>query len=185
VVELAHKILAIHSLHSLFPGVTFNITRINSTETLNVVPDLASCYISVRSFHEKGLQQAAAALEQISTGCTVPETYTLLERLPHSRRPYEPTPQVMRLLSMAQTEGEALGLHIVPERKGGLSDANLLMEMGLPTLDSLGPIGGGMHNLNREFLHMDSIPLRGALLAGLLQRLCLSESSDVEQPEMA
>ncbi len=180
VVELAHKILAIHGLHTLLPGVTFNITRLNSTETLNVVPDLASCYISVRSFHEKGLQQAETALEQISAGCSVPETYTLLERLPHSRRPYEPTPQVMHLLSMAQAEGEALGLHITPERKGGLSDANLLMEMGLPTLDSLGPIGGGMHNLNREFLHMDSIPLRGALLAGLLQRLCLSESSDAE-----
>jgi glutamate carboxypeptidase len=180
VVELAHKILAIHGLHALLPGVTFNITRLNSTETLNVVPDLASCYISVRSFHEKGLQQAATALEQIAAGCSVPETYTLLERLSHSRRPYEPTPQVMHLLSMAQAEGEALGLHIMPERKGGLSDANLLMELGLPTLDSLGPIGGGMHNLSREFLHMDSIPLRGALLAGLLQRLCLSEVTSLE-----
>ncbi|MBV9711188.1 MAG: M20 family metallopeptidase [Ktedonobacteraceae bacterium] len=177
VVELAHKILAIHGLHSLLPGVTFNITRISSTETMNVVPDLASCYISVRSFHEKGLQQAATALEQIASGCSVPETYTRLLRLPNSRHPYEPTPEVMHLLSMAQAEGEALGLHIVPERKGGLSDANLLMEMGLPTLDSLGPIGGGMHNLTREFLHMDSIPLRGALLAGLLQRLCLSKST--------
>ncbi len=182
VVELAHKILAIHGLHSLLLGVTFNITRISSTATLNVVPDQASCYISVRSFHEKGLQQAATALEQIASGCSVPETYTRLTRLPHSRRPYEPTPQIMQLLSMAQAEGEALGLHITPERKGGLSDANLLMEMGLPTLDSLGPIGGGMHNLNREFLHLDSIPLRGALLAGLLQRICLSEATSSEPP---
>src|SRR6202022_4563276 len=46
VIELAHKMIAIHGLHSLLPGVTFNITRISSTETLNVIPDLASCYIS-------------------------------------------------------------------------------------------------------------------------------------------
>lgn len=180
VVELAHKILAIHGLHSLHPGVTFNITRISSTETMNVVPDLACCYISVRSFHEKGLQQAAIDLEQIAAGSNVPDTYTRLVRQPNSRHPYEPTPQVMHLLSMAQAEGEALGLHILPERKGGLSDANLLMELGLPTLDSLGPIGGGMHNLNREFLHMDSLPIRGALLAGLLQRICLSEATGQE-----
>ena len=52
-----------------------------------------------------------------------------------------------------------------------------VVEAGLPTLDSLGPTGGGMHDLKREYLHVDSIPLRGALLAGLIQRLCLSKST--------
>ena len=180
VIELAHKMIAIHNLNSLFPGVTFNVTRISSTETLNVVPDMARCYVSVRSFSDKGLQQAATALEQLAAGSNVPDTYTRLTRLPNSRRPYEPTPGLTYLVSLAQAEGEALGMHITPERKGGLSDANLLMEMGLPTLDSLGPIGGGMHNLNREYLHVDSIPQRGALLAGLLQRLCLAKSTATE-----
>ncbi|HEV2661626.1 MAG TPA: hypothetical protein VGU68_13545, partial [Ktedonobacteraceae bacterium] len=138
------------------------------------------CYVSVRSFSDKGLQQAATALEQLVAGSNVPDTYTRLTRLPNSRRPYEPTPGLTYLVSLAQAEGEALGMHITPERKGGLSDANLLMEMGLPTLDSLGPIGGGMHNLNREYLHVDSIPQRGALLAGLLQRLCLAKSTATE-----
>ena len=132
VVELAHKILAIHGLHSLLPGVTFNITRISSTETMNVVPDLATCYISVRSFHEKGLQQAATFLEQIASGCNVPETYTRLIRQPNGRHPYEPTPQVMHILSMAQAEGEALGLHIMPERKGGLFRCQSADGVGTP-----------------------------------------------------
>ncbi len=180
VIELAHKMIAIHNLNALFPGITFNVTRISSTEPLNVVPDMARCYVSVRSFSDKGLQQAATALEQIASGCNVPDTYTRLTRLPNGRRPYEATAEIMYLVSMAQAEGEALGIHITPERKGGLSDANLLMEMGLPTLDSLGPIGGGMHNLNREFLHVDSIPQRGALLAGLIQRLCLAKSTGTE-----
>jgi glutamate carboxypeptidase len=67
------------------------------------------------------------------------------------------------------------------ESKGGVSDANLLMEAGLPALDSLGPVGGGMHDLKREYLQVDSIPLRGALLAGLIARLCLSKSTGQEQ----
>jgi glutamate carboxypeptidase len=51
------------------------------------------------------------------------------------------------------------------------------MEAGVPTLDSLGPVGGGMHDLNREHLRVDSLPLRGALLAGLIHHLCLLEST--------
>lgn len=81
------------------------------------------------------------------------------------------------MVEAARKEGEALGLKIVAEGKGGLSDANVLMEAGIPTLDSLGPVGGGMHDLNREYLQLDSLPLRGALLAGLIARLCLSETT--------
>ncbi len=89
--------------------------------------------------------------------------------------PYESTPGIIQLVKMARVEGEALGLHVVSEGKGGVSDANLLMEMGVPTLDSLGPIGGGMHNLNKEYLYTDSLIQRGALLAGLIQLISLSK----------
>jgi len=78
---------------------------------------------------------------------------------------------------MARAEGKGLGLHLVAESKGGVSDASLLAESGIPALDSLGPVGGGMHDLHREYLRVESLPLRGALLAGLIQRLCLSEST--------
>jgi glutamate carboxypeptidase len=176
VIEMAHKILAIHNLNTLYPGVTFNVTRISSSEPLNVVPDLASCHISVRAHTEQKLQAAASALELIASGSNVPSTHSLLQRN-RGRSPYETTPEILRLVEMARIEGEALGLSIVAESKGGLSDANLLVEAGLPALDSLGPVGGGMHDLSREFLRADSLSLRGALLAGLIHRLCLSEST--------
>ncbi|MFL5664662.1 MAG: M20/M25/M40 family metallo-hydrolase, partial [Ktedonobacteraceae bacterium] len=35
VIELAHKMIAIHNLNTLFPGVTFNVTRISSSELFN------------------------------------------------------------------------------------------------------------------------------------------------------
>ncbi len=179
VVELAHKILAIHQLHSIFPGVTFNVTRLSSTEPLNIVPDMARCHISVRAHTDEGLNRAATALEQIAAGCAVPDTTTTLTRAP-GRRPYRATPEVMQLVKMAQIEGEALGWQIISEGKGGVSDANLLMEAGVPALDSLGPVGGGMHNLTLEHLKLASVPLRGSLLASLIQRACLSKSTGQE-----
>ena len=178
VIELAHKMIAIHNLNMLYPGVTFNVTRLSSSEPLNIVPEVACCHISVRAYNEQGLSKAAKALEQVATGCSIPDTRTKLTRT-RGRAPYTATPEILQLVEMAQEEGKALGLSIVAEGKGGLSDANLLMEVGIPVLDSLGPIGGGMHDLNREHLRVDSIPLRGALLAGLISRLCLSKFTGV------
>lgn len=174
VIELAHKMLAIHNLNTLYHGVTFNVTRLSSTEPLNIVPDLARCHISVRSHTQQGLDKAATALAQIAESVSMPDTHATLKRAP-GRRPYTATPEVLALLKLAQIEGEALGVKITPEAKGGVSDANLLMEVGTPALDSLGPIGGGMHNLSREYLFLDSIPQRSALLAGLIRQICLSK----------
>lgn len=176
VVEMAHKILAIHNLNTLFPGTTLNITKLTSSERLNIVPDFARCHISVRAFNVHSLDLAAQALEQIAASKNVPDTRTRLIRT-RGRTPYTATPEILQLVEAARLEGEALGLNIVAEAKGGLSDANILMEGGIPTLDSLGPVGGGMHDLNREFMRVDSLPLRGALLAGLISRLCLSETT--------
>jgi glutamate carboxypeptidase len=181
VIELAHKMIAIHNLNSMYPGVTFNVTRISSREELNVVPDSARCHISVRAYNEHGLDLAAAALEQIAAGCSIPDTQTRLTRA-RGRTAYEATPQVLRLVEIAHAEAGELGFDLVAESKGGVSDANLLMEIGVPTLDSLGPVGGGMHDLKREHLRVDSIPVRGALLAGLIHNLCLSESTGKNHP---
>lgn len=171
VVELAHKILAIHSVNSMFYGVTCNVTRLSSSEQLNIIPDMARCHISIRAFDQRGLDMAAEVLETIVAGSSIPGTKTTVQRTP-GRRPYQATPEVLRLVELAKVEGTALGLQIVAEGKGGVSDANTLMEVGVPTLDSLGPIGGGMHDLKREFLRIDSLPLRGAMLAGLIEQIC-------------
>ncbi len=176
VIELAYKMIAVHQLNSMFPGVTFNVTRISSSEALNVVPDAARCHISVRAYDEHGLNLARETLEHIASGSNVPGTQTHLSRT-RGRTPYTATPAILRLVEQAREEGKGLGLNIVAESKGGVSDANLLVGAGVPTLDSLGPIGGGMHDLNREYLRIDSLPVRGALLAGLIHRLSLSEST--------
>ncbi|HZT98766.1 MAG TPA: M20 family metallopeptidase [Ktedonobacteraceae bacterium] len=179
VIELAHKMLAIHNLNTLFHGVTYNVTRISSSEPLNIVPDVARCHISVRAHDLHSLDLAEETMQRIIAGSSIPDTRSVLTRKP-GRKPYKATPEVMQLVTMAQAEGTAFDLELIAEGKGGVSDANTLMEVGVPTLDSLGSIGGGMHDLNREFLRVDSLSLRGAMLAGLIERICLSKSTGIE-----
>src|SRR5438045_5716591 len=68
VIELAHKMIAIHSLNTLYPGVTFIVTRLRSSEPLDIVPDVARCHVSVRAFTEQGLKMAAAAVARSAQG---------------------------------------------------------------------------------------------------------------------
>lgn len=179
VIELAHKMLAIHNLNTLFHGVTYNVTRISSSEPLNIVPDVARCHISVRAHDIHSLDLAEETMQRIVAGSSIPDTRSVLTRK-SGRKPYKATPEVMNLVTMAQAEGTTFDLELIAEGKGGVSDANTLMEVGIPTLDSLGSVGGGMHDLNREFLRVDSLPLRGAMLAGLIERICLSKSTGAE-----
>jgi glutamate carboxypeptidase len=175
VVELAQKILAIQNLHALFPGITFNIARLKSSEALNVVPDMAQCMISVRAFSKRGLEAASNALHAIAANTSIPDTTATLHYHP-GRPPYEPNADIAHLVAIAQEEGETLGLTLKAEPKGGVSDANFLIDAGVPTLDTLGAVGGGMHNLELEHMKVESVPLRGALLAGLVQHTCLAHS---------
>ena len=58
---------------------------------------------------------------------------------------------------------------------GGASDANFVAALGVPTLDGLGPVGGGDHGVD-EWLDLASVPDRVALLAGLVVAVAEGES---------
>jgi acetylornithine deacetylase/succinyl-diaminopimelate desuccinylase-like protein len=54
-----------------------------------------------------------------------------------------------------------------PEIRGGCSDGCITALAGCPTIDGLGAIGGKAHHLD-EYVELESIPRRVALLAGLI-----------------
>jgi len=67
--------------------------------------------------------------------------------------------------------GLELGLKIEDVGSGGGSDGNTTSAMGIPTLDGLGAGGGLAHNPG-EYIELDYLPTRIALVAGLVQRIC-------------
>lgn len=67
---------------------------------------------------------------------------------------------------VAASEGIAFGW----QEAGGGSDANFTAAAGIPSLDGLGPQGGGFP-AESEFLMLDSVAPRIRLLQGVLARL--------------
>ena len=51
---------------------------------------------------------------------------------------------------------------------GGGSDGNFTAAIGVPTLDGLGAVGGGAH-ADHEYVLVDTMPERAALIAGLVR----------------
>jgi glutamate carboxypeptidase len=63
-----------------------------------------------------------------------------------------------------------LGFDLTSASAGGGSDGNFTGYMGIPTLDSLGVRGRGLHTLG-ELIDVSSLAERAKLIAGLLMRL--------------
>jgi glutamate carboxypeptidase len=86
---------------------------------------------------------------------------------PGSKDPMECTPQSLDLVHTAQRIARELGFEVNHAATGGISDANYASGFGLPTLDGLGPIGDLDHSPD-EYIELDSIAPRAALVAGLI-----------------
>jgi glutamate carboxypeptidase len=89
----------------------------------------------------------------------------------------EKTDRSVRLVRHAQAVAGSLGFEVNDTLTGGASDGNTTGGMGIPTIDGLGPIGGNDHGPS-EYVEVDSIVPRTAMLAGLL----LAIAADPEVP---
>ena len=75
-----------------------------------------------------------------------------------------------KLFQKAVELGKSCGLEVKGVPIGGGSDGNFTSDAGVPTLDGLGTSGEFLHNPN-EYIHIDHIARRTALVAKLLQSL--------------
>jgi glutamate carboxypeptidase len=74
------------------------------------------------------------------------------------------------LFDLARKLAAEIGIDLKEGATGGASDGNFTAAAGIPTLDGLGAVGGGAHAAD-EWVEIDSLPARAALVAGLIREL--------------
>ncbi|HZA82712.1 MAG TPA: M20 family metallopeptidase [Actinomycetes bacterium] len=169
VLEAAHKTVALQALNGRWKGVTCNVGVLRGGSRTNVVADLATMQVEVRAATVAAFDRAMAEVGRIVAATTVPGTRARL--LPsHRHPPMERTPAVAALVAEAQAVARDLGFEVAEAATGGAGDANTTAAAGLATIDGLAPVGGEAHGPS-EWLDLDSVVPRTALLAGLLARL--------------
>jgi glutamate carboxypeptidase len=165
--ELALQIVRLGKLNDPRRGIVVQATVIAGGTVSNVVPEHARAEVDIRysRLADAGpLNRKLHSLKPILTGAGVQVRGGV------NRPPLERTAAVRELFGRAQSLMGEMGLSLGEASTGGGSDGNLTAALGVPTLDGLGAVGDGAHS-PREHVVIRAMPVRAALLAGLLATL--------------
>jgi glutamate carboxypeptidase len=169
ILELSYQVQKMQALNGTIPGATLSVGIIRGGDRTNVVPDYAYFDMDVRTIDQASHKALEAAMRQV----------TYQNKLQGSRitlsgsmlcQPFERNKLNAHLVTLAKEAGNELGLKIQDASSGGASDANNTSAVGIPTLDGLGAGGGLAHNPG-EFIELDYLPARIALVVGLVRRM--------------
>ena len=165
--ELAHQVLRVRSLADPAKGTTVNVGVISGGTRPNVVAAHAEAQIDVRIASAPEAERITGAILGLR-----PELAGARLQIDGGmdRPPMERTEGVARLAAIAQSLARELGFDLPESSTGGASDGNFTAALGVPTLDGLGPDGGGAH-ADSEHLLIGSWHRRTALLSRLLEVL--------------
>jgi glutamate carboxypeptidase len=169
VVALANAVLAASGLSDPARGLSVNIGPLRCDSPPNVVPDHAEAWGNVRFPAPELAEHLQRGLEALGSapGSDLPrvEVHAVFNR------PAKPcTPQTEALAQQARAVAEALGQRLPFAASGGVCDGNTMQAAGLPTIDTLGVRGGGLHT-PQEWIELPSLVERCQLLAVLIARL--------------
>jgi glutamate carboxypeptidase len=166
-IELSRQVLAVEVAADARAGTTVTPTVARAGTTTNTVPDEAELHLDVRAWTMHELERVD---RHVAALASVDPRVTLLVHGGINRPPLEE--KVTRdLFALAQHVAEVEGLApLESAAAGGASDGNFTGAVGVPTLDGLGPLGGGAH-APHEWTDLASMDERTLLIAGLMRAL--------------
>lgn len=175
IVQMADVVSRIASFTDYEKDLTFNVGTISGGSVTNRVPHYASARVEMRAYSMEVFEEGVQNMLALADGPTVGSAnggYRCRTSITVTRRtePWPHNEQTNRLFSYWQKAGERLGLRIVPEQRGGLSDGNYFWR-DIPSLDALGPSGGNAHcsqrsadgSKDQEYLTRDSLAPKALL----------------------
>ena len=171
IMAVSRLLPAIDQLPSQIDGLMVNIATIRGGGTINIVPDSATVELNARASTTTAAERFSAELAKIAASIHDQNGFRATFSGAFNRDPLQSTPLREQLFTELQGCARELGQPALEwAHVTGGSDANLLQAAGLPCLDGLGPIGGGLHSAD-EYIEVPSLVARAQLAALFLHRL--------------
>jgi glutamate carboxypeptidase len=173
VLEMAEKIVRLNRLNDDKAGTTVSVNYIRGGKTANIIADHCQAEIDIRFANSNSALDIVARVSEILERHFVPDT-----RISYDLNTVRPamvcTPASIKLRDLYFESSEQFGVPFASRSAGGGSDANLVSAMGVPTLDSLGPVGGNPHKSD-EYVIKSSILDSIKVCSLLLTKLCAKQ----------
>ena len=133
----------------------------------NIIPDHCSMTVDVRVPRYADMQIAQDTVARIAHTSYLGDTSATLTCL-SKRTPMEKNDQTMELFARLLAVCHKYGLgSLTPIESGGGSDSCYTQALGIPSICGMGGCGEFCHT-NREYIRIDSVPLRAKILAEFL-----------------
>lgn len=161
--ELAAQLARIEKWNDARRGISINADIVEGGTRTNVIAERAHAVLdlrALRTFDMHSIERRLRALRPIHRGAKLKITGGF-DRPPLERK------ICAALFAHAKSLAKQMNLFLGECTAGGGSDGNFTGALGIPTLDGLGAVGDGAHS-NHEYIFMNTMPVRAALLAALL-----------------
>lgn len=175
ITALAQFCLDVEAFPESIPDTLVNVGNIQGGAATNIVPDHAVAEVNARASTSAGVEALESAFQAAAESLNAREGYTMSLTGGFHRHPLQVTPLRESLFANLSQCSTDLGHGALEwEHVSGGSDGNLLHAAGLPVLDGMGPIGGGLHS-DREYIETASLASRAQIAATFLNRLASGE----------
>lgn len=166
--EAAYKIIDLESQSDA--DITFNCGIIRGGKLKNIVPDTCEIVVDIRFKSAEQQNKAIKILEKVVQTNHV-EGCGATWRTVSVRHAMESTHANLSLFEKVMEAADELGLpRLLPMERGGGSDSAYTVEIGVPTVCSMGPIGHYEHTV-REEADIASLRDRALMLASSILKV--------------
>ncbi len=169
IIETSKKLLELERLGSISKNTSVSVGKIHGGTARNVVPAHCWSLIDVRySRPEEGIilkNRIEEILSKPSLKGAKIDYHLNMHRPPFIKRG-----EVQKLIDLYKDTAHSFGIEVEETSSGGVSDANTISGIGVPTIDGLGPVGANPHS-PKEFIIKRSVVDRIKIFTVFMYRL--------------
>ncbi|HIQ27681.1 MAG TPA: M20/M25/M40 family metallo-hydrolase, partial [Sulfurovum sp.] len=144
--EAAHKLIELVALTNLDKQTTVNVGKLKGGLGANTISPQAHLTFELRYTTTDERDRVLNAIDKIMAHSHVEGTSSTLSG-GIQRDVMQPSPEQMAFVDKINT---LCNISLPTEKRGGVSDANVISAQGVATLDGWGPYGDGDHTVNER-----------------------------------